>query len=478
VYPEKIELLINGQWRQGSEGKSQPLLNPATEEVLTDVPHASADDLEEALAASAAGFKVWRDTTPINRQAIMEKAARLMEERMDSIATTLTLEMGKPLAESKVEMGFVVEVTRWYAEEGKRAYGRLVPARIPGVRQMVTKEPVGPACAFVAWNFPGTNVIRKVAGALGAGCSMLIKPSEETPGTAVAIARCFQDAGLPDGVLNMVFGVPDEVSRHVLGSWIPRKMSFTGSIPVGKHLQKLAADTMKRCTMELGGHSPVIVFDDADIENALNVTSGFKFRNAGQVCISPTRFFVQDKVYKSFVEGFTERAKALKVGNGMEDGVQMGPLIDARRLPVMDDFVNDAKNHGANVTTGGERIGNQGYFYAPTVLSDVPDAAKIMTEEPFGPVAPITHFNSFDEVVERANSLPFGLASYVFTSDGEKAANIEWALETGLVGVNHPMVATPETPFGGVNESGYGSEGGIEGLDAFLRTKFVTETGV
>lgn len=478
MYPEKIEMLINGRWCQGGEGKSQPLLNPATEEVLAEVPHASASDLDEALNASAEGFKVWRDTTPLARQDVMEKAARLMEDRIDEIARTLTMEMGKPLAEAKIEMGFVVAVTRWYAEEGKRAYGRIVPARVPGARQMVMKEPVGPACAFVAWNFPGTNAIRKIAGALGAGCSMLIKPSEETPGTAVAIARCFQDAGLPPGVLNVVFGVPDEVSRHVLGSWIPRKMSFTGSIPVGKHLQKLAADTMKRCTMELGGHSPVIVFDDADVEKALDVSAGFKFRNAGQVCISPTRFFVQDKAYKSFVEGFTERAKALKVGNGLEDGIDMGPLIDARRLPVMEDFVSDARNHGASVTTGGERIGNQGFFYAPTVLSDVPDEAKIMIEEPFGPVAPITHFKSFDEVVERANSLPFGLASYVFTSDGGKAAKIEYALETGLVGVNHPMVATPETPFGGVNESGYGSEGGIEGLDAFLRTKFVTEVGV
>ncbi len=478
MYQEKIELLINGQWRQGSDGATQPLINPATEEVLADVPHASVADLDEAIAASAEGFKVWRDTPPIQRQAVMNEAARLVEERMDDLARTLTMEMGKPLAESKIELGFVAEVTRWYGEEGKRAYGRLVPPRVPGARQMVVKEPVGPACAFVAWNFPGTNFIRKVAGALGAGCSMLIKPSEETPGTAVGIARCFQDAGLPPGVLNVVFGVPDEVSRQVLGSPIPKKMSFTGSIPVGKHLQKLAADTLKRCTMELGGHSPVIVFDDADIENALNVSAGFKFRNAGQVCISPTRFFVQDKVYNSFVEGFTERAKALNVGNGLDDGVDMGPLIDARRLPIMEDFVADARNHGATVTTGGERIGNQGYFYAPTVLSDVPDDAKIMNEEPFGPLAPMTRFSAFDEVVERANALPFGLASYVFTSNGSTAAKIGGALETGMVGVNHPMVATPETPFGGVNESGYGSEGGIEGLDAFLRTKFVTEVGV
>ena len=368
MYSEKLEMLIDGRWCQGSEGQSQALINPATEEVIARVPHASEHDLEQAIDASAKGFNVWRNFTPLARQVIFEKAARLMEGRADQMAKTLTLEMGKPLSESKLEVSFVIDVTRWYGEEGKRTYGRLVPPRIPGIRQMVIKEPVGPACAFVAWNFPGTNVIRKVAGALAAGCSMLIKPSEETPGTAVAIARCFQEAGLPDGVLNLVFGVPDKVSQKVLGSSIPKKMSFTGSIPVGKHLQKLAAETMKRCTMELGGHAPVIVFDDADIENALNVSAAFKFRNAGQVCISPTRFFVQDKVYKSFVEGFTERANALKVGNGMEEGVQMGPLIDTRRLTVMKNFVADAQNYGANIETGGERIGNQGYFFAPTVL--------------------------------------------------------------------------------------------------------------
>ncbi len=478
MYSEKLELLINGQWRQGSEGKTEHVINPATEEVLGELPHASAADLDEALQSSAAGFKVWRAMTPLARQAVMEKAARLMEDRIDDIARNLTIEMGKPVGEAKIELGFVIDVCRWYGEEGKRAYGRLVPARVPGARQMVVKEPVGPSCAFVAWNFPGTNVIRKIAGALGAGCSMLIKPSEETPATAIALARCFQDAGLPPGVLNVVFGVPDEVSRHVLGSWIPRKLSFTGSIPVGKHLQKLAADTMKRCTMELGGHSPVVVFDDADVEKAVKVIGGFKFRNAGQVCISPTRFFIQDKVYGKFVDQLTDLAKSIKVGNGLEDGVQMGPLIADRRLGVMEEFVNDARDHGAKIKTGGERIGNQGYFYAPTVMTDVPDDAKIMIDEPFGPLAPVTPFNTFDEVVERANSLPFGLSSYVFTSDGEKAAKMEDALEVGLVGVNHPMVATPETPFGGVNESGYGSEGGVEGLDAFQRTKFITEVGL
>jgi len=369
-------------------------------------------------------------------------------------------------------------VTRWYGEEGKRAYGRIIPSRVPGVRQMVVQEPVGPCCAFVAWNFPANNAIRKIAGALGAGCSMVIKPSEETPGTAMGIAQCFQDAGLPPGVLNVIFGVPDEVSRQVLGSWIPRKLSFTGSIPVGKHLQQLAAETLKRCTMELGGHAPVIVFDDASVDSALDAMVAAKYRNAGQVCISPTRFYVQEGVYKSFVEGFTQRSKAIKLGNGLDEGVEMGPLVAERRLDVMEDFVSDAVGHGAKVETGGQRPTNQGYFYSPTVLSEVPDTAKIMTEEPFGPLSPITPFSSFNEVIDRANSLPFGLSSYVFTTDGAKAAAIEEALETGMVGVNHAMISTPESPFGGVNESGYGSEGGIEGLDAFLRTKFVTETGV
>ncbi len=475
---EKLELLIAGEFRAGSESRTEPVINPATEEVIGHVPHASAADLDRALTASAEAFADWRAKPPLQRQAIIEKAARLMEERLDAIARTLTMEMGKPLAEAKAELQFVIDVTRWYGEEGKRAYGRLVPARTPGVRQMVVKEPVGPCCAFVAWNFPGVNVIRKVAGALAAGCTIVIKPSEETPGTAVAIAHCFQDAGLPPGVLNIVFGVPDEVSRHILGSWIPRKLSFTGSVPVGKHLLKLAADTMKRTTMELGGHAPVIVFDDADLDRALNLITAFKYRNAGQVCISPTRFYIQDKIYNDFVEGITERSNAIELGNGLESGTQMGPLIAPRRLDIMQDFVQDAKDHGASITTGGERRGNRGYFYAPTVLKDVPDQAKIMIEEPFGPLAPITHFNTFDEVVERANKLAFGLSSYVFTSDGGKAAKISDALETGLVGVNNPTVSTAETPFGGVNDSGFGSEGGIEGLEAFLRTKFVTEAGV
>jgi len=477
MYPEKPELLIAGKWCSGSEGIQEAVINPATQEVIAQVPHASAADLDRALEASADGFKVWKKTPANQRQKIMLETASLMEERIDTMSRILTMEMGKPLFESKIELQFAIEVLRWYAEEGKRAYGRLIPSRSPGVRQMVIKEPVGPTCAFVAWNFPANNAMRKIGAALGAGCSILIKPSEETPGTAVAIARCFQDAGLPAGVLNVVFGVPDEVSRHVLASWIPRKLSFTGSIPVGKHLQKLSADTLKRCTMELGGHAPVIVFDDANLEKALDDMVTFKYRNAGQVCISPTRFYAQENIYDAFVQGFTERVKKIKVGDGLEEDVVMGPLVAQRRLDIMDEFVNDAVGHGAKIETGGKRLTNQGYYYAPTVLSNVSDSARIMSEEPFGPLAPIASFSSYDEVVGRANSLPFGLASFVYTQDGAKAMALEEALEAGMVGVNHSGISTPESPFGGVNESGYGSEGGIEGLEAFLRTKFVTEYG-
>lgn len=475
---EKLEMLIDGEWTAGTSGKSEPVLNPATGEILGELPHASDADLDRAVDASAKGFNIWRNMTAYERQGIMEKGARLLEERKPAIATNLTREMGKPLSESMMEIDFVINATRWYAEEGKRAYGRIVPSRIPGMRQSVFKEPVGPVAAFVAWNFPGVNVIRKVAGALGAGCSIVIKASEETPGTCIAIARCFTDAGLPDGVLNLVFGVPAEVSSRILSSWIPRKVSFTGSVPVGKHLQKLSAETMKRCTMELGGHSPVIVFDDVDVEQAASIAAAGKYRNAGQVCVSPTRFYVHSKVFDKFADTFAEKAKALKVGNGLDDGVEMGPLIAPRRIEWMNTMVEDAVSNGAELMTGGETLEAEGNFYAPTVLKNVPDTALMMNEEPFGPVAPMASFDDFDEVVERANRLPVGLSGYIFTQDAARARTLADKLNAGTLAVNSTFVSSPETPFGGVNESGYGSEGGIEGLEAFQRTKYLSETGI
>jgi succinate-semialdehyde dehydrogenase/glutarate-semialdehyde dehydrogenase len=367
------------------------------------------------------------------------------------------------------------DIIDWYAEEGRRAYGRIVPGRQKGVRQIVLQEPVGVVAAFTPWNFPTLTPVRKIAGALAAGCSLIIKASEEVPGGCVELVKCFADAGLPAGVLNLVFGVPAEVSEHLIPSPIVKKISFTGSIPVGKHLAALAAKGMKRATMELGGHSPVVVFADADPEKAADTIAAFKYRNAGQVCISPTRFYVQEQSYPKFLARFTEYAKNLKLGDGLEKGTGMGPLANPRRLDAMESFVNDAKERGGKIRTGGSRHGNQGFFFQPTVITDVPDDSKIMTQEPFGPVAPIVPFKTFDEVVERANSLEFGLAAYAFTTSSATANAIGDAIQSGMVGVNSVAISTPETPFGGIKESGYGSEGGIEGLSAYLNTKFVSQ---
>lgn len=475
MYDETIELLIDGVFCQGSDGHSEDLVNPASEEVLGRVPHATTADLDRALAGSARGFAVWKAMTAQARYAVMMRAAQLIDDRKERIARVLTLENGKPLGEAILEVAFSAEVTRFYAEEGKRAYGRIVPARMPGVRQMVLKEPVGPVIAFAAWNFPASNVIRKVSGALGAGCSIIVKPAEETPGTAVALARCFQEAGLPAGVLNIVFGKPADISSYLVASPIPKKVTLTGSTAVGKLLQRQAADTLKRCTLELGGHSPVIVHADADLDHALDTLVAGKFRNAGQVCTSPTRFFVHDSRYRDFVGGFVERARAIRLGSGLDPDTKMGPMIAKRRLDVMEALVEDAVGCGATLSLGGRRTGNRGFFFEPTVLSDMPEQARIMSEEPFGPIAPISSFTSFDEVIEKANALPYGLASFVFTRDLSLASRTEEALNAGLVGVNHLVISTPDTPFGGVNESGYGSESGAEGLEAFLRTKFVSE---
>lgn len=473
---EKLELLIDGNWRQGSSSKTEKVYNPATNEVLGELPHATKVDLDEALESNARAFKTWKTVTPLARQKIIETACRILEDKADTIAKNLTKEMGKPFGEAKLELSVGLDVLRWYGEEGKRAYGRVVPSRTPGVIQTVVKEPIGPVIAFVAWNFPVMNVVRKIGGALAAGCTITIKPSEETPGTAIAIARAFTDAGLPPGVINVVFGVPSEVSEHLCASNVPRKLSFTGSVPVGKHLQKLAAENMIRCTMELGGHSPLMVFADTDIKKAAQISVAGKFRNAGQVCISPTRFLVEESVKDTFVEAVLDEANKIKVGNGLDEGINMGPLIAERRIAVMDEFVKDAVDTGAELHTGGHRLNREGSFYAPTILSNVSDNAKLMNDEPFGPVLPIDSFNSLDEVIERANRLEFGLASYAFTNDSKIVSALQEDIQSGLLAINSMVVSTPETPFGGIKHSGYGSEGGVEGLEAFLVTRFLTET--
>ncbi|WP_019015297.1 NAD-dependent succinate-semialdehyde dehydrogenase [Elioraea tepidiphila] len=470
-----LEMLIDGKFTRGSSGKSEPVINPATEQTLAELPHAAKSDLEAAVAAAEKGFNAWKAMSAYDRYRILRKGAEILRGRADAIAKILTMEQGKIIAEAKIEVVTSADILDWYAEEGRRAYGRIIPGRMPGVRQMVIKEPVGIVAAFTPWNFPALTPMRKIAGALAAGCSLILKPSEETPGTAVEVARCLQEAGLPEGALNVVFGVPAEVSSYLIAHPKVRKISFTGSTAVGKQLMKLAADGMKRTTMELGGHAPVIVFDDVDAASVAKIAAGGKYRNAGQVCISPTRFFVHESKYKQFVDTFTEVASGLKLGDGLDPTTQMGPMANARRLEAMDMFVSDAKAKGAVVKTGGERPANQGFFYKPTVLADVPAEARIMTEEPFGPLAPIVPFKSFDEVVERANGVDYGLAAYAFTNDEKRATAIADALQWGMVGVNSLAVSTPETPFGGIKDSGHGSEGGIEGLEAYLNIKFVSQ---
>jgi succinate-semialdehyde dehydrogenase/glutarate-semialdehyde dehydrogenase len=470
-----LKLYIDGQWLNGEGRKSEDVVNPATGKVLAKLPHASKADLDAALAAADKGFKVWRATSAYDRSKIMRKAADLLRERHEHVATVMTQEQGKVHGESRIEVLTSADIIDWYAEEGRRAYGRIVPGRAKGVRQIVVREPVGPVAAFTPWNFPTLTPVRKIAGALAGGCSIIIKASEETPGGCVELVKCFADAGLPAGVLNLVFGVPANVSEHLIPSKIVKKISFTGSIPVGKHLAGLAAKGMKRATMELGGHSPVVVFDDADPEKAADTIAAFKYRNAGQVCISPTRFYVQENSYNKFVARFTEYAKNIKLGDGLEKGTTMGPLANARRLDAMEAIMQDSKARGGKVMTGGSRHGNQGYFFQPTVITDLPDDSKLMTQEPFGPIAPIVPFKTFDEVVERANSLEFGLAAYAFTNSSAQAQAIGDAINSGMVGVNSVAISTPETPFGGVKESGYGSEGGIEGLEAYTNVKFISQ---
>lgn len=473
-----VLLHIDGKWRGGSSGKTIAVLDPATEETIGTVAHADKVDLDEALAAADRGFKQWRVVSPFDRAKVMQKAAALMRERADTIAVLMVQEQGKTLVEAKMETMASADIIEWFAEEGRRAYGRIIPARLPGVYQMAIKEPVGPVAAFTPWNFPINQVVRKLSAALASGCSIIVKAPEETPASPAELIRAFVDAGVPSGVINLVYGVPSEISQYLIPHPIIRKISFTGSTNVGKQLAALAGQHMKRVTMELGGHAPAIVFDDADVDAAAKILSAAKYRNAGQVCISPTRFLVQKGVYNKFIEQFTAGAKAIKVGNGMDKDSRMGALANPRRVTAIEEMVQDAKAKGATITAGGHRIGNKGYFFEPTVVTDVPKDARAMNEEPFGPLALISPFSTFDEVATEANRLPFGLASYAFTSSTKTATAIGSAIESGMVSINSFGLALPEVPFGGIKDSGYGSEGGTEAMDGYLNTKFITQTGV
>ena len=474
TYPQ-LSLYIDGEFIQAGSRKEQDILNPATHQVIGKLPHATREDLDRALAAAARAFEGWKRTSPLERSKILRKAGELMRERAAEIGRGITLDQGKPLPESTGEVMACGEHAEWHAEECRRIYGRVIPARNDAVRQTVLREPVGVVAAFSPWNFPFSQAVRKVSAALGAGCTIILKGPEDAPSAVVALARIFHDAGLPKGVLNIVWGVPSEVSEHLLASPIVRKITFTGSTPVGKMLAARAAAQMKRCTMELGGHAPVIVCDDADLDQALRNLVTFKFRNAGQVCVSPTRFYVQEGVYERFVADFVDKAKALRVGDGLAEGTQMGPLAQQRRVAAVASFVDDARERGASVLLGGAPMPGTGNFFAPTVIADLPDNARLLNEEPFGPVAGMVRFKTIEEVLQRANSLPYGLASYVFTQSNRNAHALSTGLAAGMVSINHLGLALAETPFGGINDSGMGSEGGMETFDGYLNTKFVTQ---
>jgi succinate-semialdehyde dehydrogenase/glutarate-semialdehyde dehydrogenase len=474
---QDVLLHIGGKWRQATGGRTLDVVNPATEEVIGKLAHASREDLDEALDFAAKGFATWRKMTAYDRSKLLRKAAELLRERADDVAKLMSMEQGKPVGEAKVEILGSADVIDWFAEEGRRAYGRVIPNRVPGVYQMSLREPVGVVAGFTPWNFPVSQAVRKISAALAAGCAFILKGPEETPASCAELVRVYVDAGVPAGVVQLVFGVPAEISEYLIPHPVVRKISFTGSTVVGKHLAALAGAHMKRATMELGGHAPCLVFNDADLDQAATILAANKFRNAGQVCVAPTRFIVQEGVYDAFLAKFVAKCEALKLGNGLDADTTMGPLANDRRVAAMEALVADAVSKGAKLATGGTRVGNKGYFFAPTVLTDIPKDARVLTEEPFGPLALFMPFKTYEDAIAEANRLPYGLAAYAYTRSTATATALAAEVESGMIGINHHGLALPETPFGGVKDSGYGSEGGLEGLEPYMVTKFVTQMG-
>ena len=471
-YDARLGLFIAGEWRVGEGREVQDVVNPATGASLGALPLATTADLDAALQAAQRGFEAWRATAPEVRARILLKTAQILRERAGRLARIATLEQGKLYTEAFGEVAAAAALLEFQAGEAVRIYGRVLP-RPRGTRSLVLHQPVGPVAAFCAWNFPIANVVRKITPALAAGCSIILKPSEETPGSAVEVLRCFLDAGLPGDVVQCVFGVPDLVSRRLLASPITRKVSFTGSVSVGKHLMRLAADSMMKATMELGGHAPVLVFDDCHLEKSLDILVAHKFRNAGQVCISPTRFYVQEGIYDRFATGFAERTRRLKVGDGLEAASQMGPLASPRRTETISAMIEDARGKGAKLLAGGGHAGGPGFFFSPTVLSEAPLDATAMNDEPFGPLALLSPFRTLDDGIEQANRLPYGLAAYCFTENGRNQNLLGDAIEAGMVAINSVRMTWGDSPFGGMKDSGFGSEDGPEGVLAHLVTKAV-----
>lgn len=469
-YPE-IKLFIAGVWT--SSGKRTPIINPSTGAPAGELPHASLADLDRALESAVAAQKQWARLAPGEREAIMVRAAHILKERSEDICHAIVTDQGKTIPEARVEVATAIDRILWDASEGRRLYGRIVPAR-PGMRQLVTRHPLGVVAAFTPWNYPLASPTRKVAGALAAGCSIILKGAEETPSGAMALVRAFADAGVPAGVVNLVFGTPAEISEHLIPKPDVRLITFTGSVPVGKHLAALAGAHMKPAILELGGNSPVIVCEDADPAQVARASALAKARNAGQVCVSPTRFFVHEKIYDAFVRGFGAAASDVRVGAGEDPDSVMGPLANARRLEAIESYVDDALSRGARVAAGGHRLARAGNYYPLTVLADVAPDARAMVEEPFGPLALVAPYRDLDDAIARANSVDFALSAYAFTDSARYAAKLSDDLECGALAINHFVSTVPEAPFGGLKDSGYGREGGIEGLDCYTYTKTVS----
>jgi len=476
-YPDTL-LLIDNEWREAKNGKRMDVINPATGGRIGQVAYAGPEDLDQALAAAQRGFDAWRALSANDRCTLMRKAAGLIRERADAIARLLTQEQGKPLTEARLEVIAGADIIDWFGNEALRVYGRIVPARNPAAHQMVLKEPVGPVAAFTPWNFPVNQIVRKLGAALATGCSFLVKAPEETPASPAALLACFVDAGIPKGVIGLVYGSPAEISNYLIAHPVIRKITFTGSTVVGKQLAALAGQHMKRVTMELGGHAPVIIAEDADVELAVKATGAAKFRNAGQVCISPTRFLVHKNVKAQFEQALIHHAESLKLGDGLAADTTLGPLANDRRIAAVERIVRNASEKGARVATGGQRVGTTGNFFAPTVITDVPLDADLFNEEPFGPIAGIRSVESLDEAIQEANRLPYGLAAYAWTRSFKNVTELSRRLEVGMVWINQPATPSAELPFGGVKDSGYGSEGGPEALEAYLVSKAVSVVGV
>ncbi|KAF1067915.1 MAG: Alpha-ketoglutaric semialdehyde dehydrogenase [Pseudomonas citronellolis] len=474
---QTLALYIDGQFIEDGRA-TQTVLNPATGQALAELPLATPEDVQRAIDAAQRAFDGWSRTAPLERSAILRRAAALARERAAEIGRDITLDQGKPLPEAIAEVSGSAEHAEWHAEEARRIYGRVIPARQANIRQFVVREPVGVCAAFTPWNFPFAQAIKKIAAALGAGCTLVLKGAEEAPSAVVALARIFHDAGVPPGVLNIVWGVPAQISEQLIAAPQVKKISFTGSVPVGRHLAELAGRQLKRVTLELGGHSPALVFDDADVEAAARNLAWFKIRNAGQICVSPSRFYVQENAYERFLATFVDTLAQVRIGNGFSEGVQLGPLANPRRLAAAEAFLADAREQGGTVI-GGERPSGaefgEGFFLTPATLIDLPASARILHEEPFLPLAPIQRFKDTDEVLQAANSLPYGLAAYVFSESLKTVQRVTAGLQSGMVAVNHLGIASAETPFGGVKDSGIGSEGGAETFDGYLTTKFITQ---